>query len=150
MRLFLSQISGECCNPGALPSAGLHCSPCSCWAVIAQTVGAGISGTVEAFIAQTVGAGISGTVEAVIAQTVGPGISGTVEAVIAQTVGAGISGTVEAVISLGWLRGISRGRSPREIPRSSPASPRKTLTIPTLLSGFKIGRFGEISDLFKY
>ena len=37
----------------------------------------------------------------------------------------------------GLLRGISRGQSPRKIPRSSPASPRKTLSIPTLLLGFK-------------
>ena len=36
----------------------------------------------------------------------------------------------------GLLRGISGGRSPREIPRSSPASPRKTQSIPTLLLGF--------------
>ena len=36
----------------------------------------------------------------------------------------------------GLLQGISRGGSPREIPRSSPASPRKTLSIPTLLLGF--------------
>ena len=36
----------------------------------------------------------------------------------------------------GLLRGISRGRSPREIPRSSPASPRKIPSIPTLLLRF--------------
>ena len=33
----------------------------------------------------------------------------------------------------GLLRGIPRGRSPREILRSSPASPRKTPSIPILL-----------------
>ena len=36
----------------------------------------------------------------------------------------------------GLLRGISRGRSPREIRRSSPASPRKTPSIPIFLIGF--------------
>ena len=36
----------------------------------------------------------------------------------------------------GLLRGISRGRSLREIPRSSPASPRKTPSCPTLLLRF--------------
>ena len=36
----------------------------------------------------------------------------------------------------GLLRGISRGRSPREIPRSSPASPRKARAFPTLLFRF--------------
>ena len=34
------------------------------------------------------------------------------------------------------LRGISQGRSPREILKSSPASPRKTPSIPTLLLRF--------------
>ena len=36
----------------------------------------------------------------------------------------------------GLLRGISQGQSQREILRSSPASPRKTSSIPTLLLGF--------------
>ena len=36
----------------------------------------------------------------------------------------------------GLLQEISRGRSSREIPRSSPDSPRKTLSITTLLIGF--------------
>ena len=36
----------------------------------------------------------------------------------------------------GLLRGISQGRSPREIPKSSPASPRKTPSFPTLLLRF--------------
>ena len=36
----------------------------------------------------------------------------------------------------GVLRGISRGRSPMEIPRSSPASPRKAPSFPTLLLRF--------------
>ena len=36
----------------------------------------------------------------------------------------------------GLLWGISRRRSPREIPRSSPASPRKTPSFPTLLLRF--------------
>ena len=34
------------------------------------------------------------------------------------------------------LRGISQGQSPREIRRSNPASPRKTLSLPTLLLRF--------------
>ena len=38
----------------------------------------------------------------------------------------------------GLLRGISRGGSPREIPRSSPVSPRKTPSILTLLLGFTL------------
>ena len=36
----------------------------------------------------------------------------------------------------GLLRGISRRRSPREIPKSSPASPRKTFSFLTLLLRF--------------
>ena len=36
----------------------------------------------------------------------------------------------------GLLQGISRGRIPTEILRSSPASPRKAPSIPTLLLGF--------------
>ena len=36
----------------------------------------------------------------------------------------------------GLLQGISWGQSPEEIPRSSPASPRKTLSFPTLLLRF--------------
>ena len=36
----------------------------------------------------------------------------------------------------GLVRGIFEGRSMREIPRSSTASPRKTLSIPTFLLGF--------------
>ena len=36
----------------------------------------------------------------------------------------------------GLLRGISRCRSPREFPKSSPASLRKTPSFPTLLLGF--------------
>ena len=36
----------------------------------------------------------------------------------------------------GLLRGISRGQDLREIPRSSPASPRKAPSIPTLLLRF--------------
>ena len=36
----------------------------------------------------------------------------------------------------GLLRGISRGRSSREIPRSSPTSPGNTLSFPTLLLRF--------------
>ena len=35
----------------------------------------------------------------------------------------------------GLLLGISQGRSPWEIPKSSPASPRKTLSIPPFLLG---------------
>ena len=37
----------------------------------------------------------------------------------------------------GLLRGISRGRSPREIQRTSPASPRKIPSFPTLLLRFR-------------
>ena len=35
----------------------------------------------------------------------------------------------------GLLRGLSQGQSPWEIPLSSPASPRKILSIPPLLLG---------------
>ena len=46
----------------------------------------------------------------------------------------GTDGVFQGLAGLLW--GISRGRSPGEIPRSSPASTRKTPSIPTLLLGF--------------
>ena len=50
---------------------------------------------------------------------------------------------------LAWLpRGISRGRSPREILSSSSASPRKTPSIMTLLLGFTFYLKSDILVLF--
>ena len=46
----------------------------------------------------------------------------------------GKDGVFRGLAGLHW--GISRGQSPREIPRSSPASPRKTPSFPTLLLRF--------------
>ena len=54
----------------------------------------------------------------------------------------------------GRLQGISRAQSPREIPRSRLASPRKNLVHPNCFSRIyilcKIGQFGDFSEFFIY
>ena len=48
----------------------------------------------------------------------------------------------------GLLLGISLGLLPREIPRSSPASPRKTTSIPPLLLGLSQSVNESVTKVF--
>ena len=54
----------------------------------------------------------------------------------------------------GLLKGISQGRTTREIPRSSPASLRKTLSFPTLFSQifilFQLPKIGKVSIAYSF